>query len=75
MTIFLDFFEGFASKIKSLVLWISGLFVLFFIAYAHQKIGPVMIYNHKFLISMAPTLAGICFLYFGYFINKLEGKK
>lgn len=75
MAIFLDLFEGFASKIKSLVLWISGFFVLFFIAYAHQKVGPVMIYNHKFLISMAPTLVGICFLCFGYLVNKLEGEE
>lgn len=74
MTMFLELAGGFALKLRTVVFWISGLFVFFFIAYGHNKVGSMMIDNHKFLISMAPMLAGICFLYFGHFLKKMEGE-
>ncbi|MGZ0787501.1 hypothetical protein ACXM5X_31660 [Pseudomonas saponiphila] len=74
MNVFLHLAGGFALKLRTIVFILTGLFTFFFIAIGHEMIGALMIYNHKFLISFAPMLAGFCFLYFGHFLKKMEGE-
>ena len=74
MNVFLDLASVFALKLRTIVGGFVTFFLIFFLFYGHRKIGAMMVYDHRFLIIAAPTVLGICFLYFGHLIKKMEGE-